>query len=136
LARLRADPSVEAITQFERELACEPIRAQLRRLFESIAAVPPPAAAPVAPTPAPAASTPPVPPPLAARTPPADAPGQPTPEVRSQAPAQADLCARDGERLARLRADPTIEAIARFEKELGCERIRAQLRRLRESVGQ
>jgi hypothetical protein len=47
-----------------------------------------------------------------------------------------DACARDSERLARLRADPTMNAIARFERELGCERLRPQLRRLRESVGQ
>jgi hypothetical protein len=39
-------------------------------------------------------------------------------------------------RLTRLRADPTIGAIAQFERELACERIRPQLRRLRESVGQ
>jgi len=45
-------------------------------------------------------------------------------------------CARDTERLARLRADPTIAAIAQFERELACEHIRPQLRRLRESVGQ
>jgi hypothetical protein len=35
-----------------------------------------------------------------------------------------------------VRADPTPDAIARFEKELGCEHIRPQLQRLRESVGQ
>jgi adenylate cyclase len=45
-------------------------------------------------------------------------------------------CARDAEHLARLRADPTLDAIARFERELGCEQLRPQLRRLRESVGQ
>jgi adenylate cyclase len=45
-------------------------------------------------------------------------------------------CAQDAERLDRLRAAPTMDAIARFERELGCERLRPQLRRLRESVGQ
>ena len=45
-------------------------------------------------------------------------------------------CARDVERLADLRADPTVDAITRFERELGCEQLRPQLRRLRESVGQ
>jgi adenylate cyclase len=45
-------------------------------------------------------------------------------------------CARDAERLAGLRADPTVDAITRFERELGCEQLRPQLRRLRESVGQ
>jgi hypothetical protein len=45
-----------------------------------------------------------------------------------------DACSRDSARLARLRAEPSIEAITRFERELGCEQIRAQLRRLRESL--
>jgi hypothetical protein len=35
-----------------------------------------------------------------------------------------------------LRADPSIEAIAKFDRELGCEQIRPQLRRLRESLGE
>jgi adenylate cyclase len=46
------------------------------------------------------------------------------------------ICARDTVRLARLRADPSIDEIARFERELGCEQLRPQLRRLQESVGQ
>ena len=37
--------------------------------------------------------------------------------------------------LAQLRAEPNADAIARFERELGCERIRPQLKRLRESLG-
>jgi hypothetical protein len=45
-------------------------------------------------------------------------------------------CARDAERLAGLRADPTVDAITRFERELGCEQLRPQLRLRRESVGQ
>jgi class 3 adenylate cyclase/TolB-like protein len=59
-------------------------------------------------------------------------------ESKAQAPKiqPEGACARDAERLARLRADPTMDAIARFERELGCERLRPQLRRLRESVGQ
>jgi hypothetical protein len=126
LARLRAEPSIEAIAQFEKELGCEHIRAQLRRLFESVATAPPPA--PPAPVLAPPAFAP------AGRTAPAPAPGSKS-EVRSQASPEG-ACARDGERLARLRADPTIEAIARFEKELVCEHMRPQLRRLRESVSQ
>jgi adenylate cyclase len=46
------------------------------------------------------------------------------------------VCEQDAERLARLRADPTIDSIARLERELDCERLRPQLRRLRESLGQ
>jgi adenylate cyclase len=52
-------------------------------------------------------------------------------------PIQSDAsCAKDAERLDRLRAAPTMDAIVLFEKELGCDRLRPQLRRLRESVGQ
>jgi TolB-like protein len=51
------------------------------------------------------------------------------PPIQSEA-----SCAQDAERLDRLRAAPTTDAIARFERELGCERLRPQLRRLRESV--
>jgi TolB-like protein len=75
---------------------------------------------------------------------PADAIREPEPGseagIRSRTQAQPTepegACARDAERLARLRADPTIDAITRFERELGCERLRPQLQRLRESVGQ
>jgi hypothetical protein len=42
---------------------------------------------------------------------------------------------RDASRLASLRADPSIDAIKKFERELGCEHIRPQLQRLRESLG-
>jgi hypothetical protein len=52
-------------------------------------------------------------------------------------PIQSDAsCAQDAERLDRLRAAPTMDAIVLFERELGCDRLRPQLRRLRESVGQ
>jgi hypothetical protein len=43
-------------------------------------------------------------------------------------------CVRDAERLAHLRGDPSLDAIARFDRELSCERLRPQLRRLREST--
>jgi adenylate cyclase len=78
------------------------------------------------------------------RAAPAEAIGRPAPgsEVGAGSKTQTPpiqpegACARDAERLAGLRADPTVDAIARFERELGCERLRPQLRRLRESVGQ
>jgi hypothetical protein len=66
--------------------------------------------------------------------PPASEPGAREAQIAPIPPEVA--CARDTERMARLRADPTIGAIAQFERELTCERIRPQLRRLRESVGQ
>jgi hypothetical protein len=46
-----------------------------------------------------------------------------------------DVCARDTARLARLRTEPSLEAVTKFERELGCEQIRNQLKRLRESLG-
>jgi caspase domain-containing protein len=136
LARLRSNPVPDEIARFQTELSCGRLHAQVQRLWESVAAAPP-ASAP--PAPVPTISAPPVSAPPAGRT---DAARKPEPEVGVRPQAQAapgapdGACARDGERLARLRAEPTIEAIARFEKELGCEHIRPQLRRLRESLGQ
>jgi hypothetical protein len=114
LARLRSDPSRDAITSFQRELSCERLKAQVQRLFESIAATEP---------------RPPVP--AVDNTPKV----VPTQQAQAQPIPAEDACARDVERLARLRADPSADAITRFERELGCEHIRPQLRRLRESLG-
>jgi hypothetical protein len=55
--------------------------------------------------------------------------------VQAQAAPAEDPCVRDVARLAQLRTEPNADAIARFERELGCERIRPQLKRLRESLG-
>jgi hypothetical protein len=115
LARLRSDPSREEIASFQRELSCVRLKPQVQRLFESIATT----------------ETPRLP------APPADSAPKVAPTQQAQAqpiPAE-EACARDAERLARLRADPNVEAITRFERELGCEHIRPQLRRLRESLG-
>jgi hypothetical protein len=122
LARLRADPAPDEIARFRGELACDRLRAQVQRLFESVATgAPPSAAAPGAPAGGSRAPQPPGSEPRQAQAAPIP------PEV---------ACARDADRLARLRTDPTISAIAQFERELACEHIRPQLRRLRESVGQ
>jgi hypothetical protein len=126
LARLRSDPVPDEVARLQRELSCDKLRPQVQRLFESIPTVPPASQAPVA-----AVSTlnavrrsgPPVEPAAGTRT-------------RAAPISQENACARDTERLARVRADPTPDAIARFEKELGCEHIRPQLQRLQESVGQ
>jgi Caspase domain len=126
LARLRSDPVLDEIARFQRELACGGLQAQVQRLFESVATG----------SPAPAAS------PGGAASDDAIRKLEPDVEagVRPQAQAPSiqpeGACTRDAERLARLRAEPTVEAIVRFEKELGCEQIRPQLRRLRDSVGQ
>jgi caspase domain-containing protein len=113
LARLRSDPSRDAITSFQRELSCERLKAQVQRLFESIAIEPRPPAPPVDKTPKVA----------------------PTQQTQAQPIPAEDACARDAERLARLRADPSADAITKFERELGCEHMRPQIRRLRESLG-
>jgi Caspase domain len=126
LARLRSDPVPDEVARLQRELSCDKLRPQVMRLFESIATVPPASAAPVAAAPAGNAVRKSAP----AAEPAAGAQAQAAPISPEMA------CARDSERLARLRAEPTVDAIARFEKELGCEHIRPQLRRLRESVGQ
>ena len=59
--------------------------------------------------------------------------------VRQQASDEArpgaDSCARDQDRLARLRSLPVRDEVLRFERELACERLRPQVIRLRESVG-
>ena len=140
LARLRSNPLPDEIARFERELACTRLKPQVERLFESIVTLPaaavPLIAAPPAASP-PAAAVPPIgaarkeevrreeprrePPPVAAREQPVAA-------------AEPQSCARDAERLAQLRADPSLDAIARLDRELGCEKLRLQLRRLRESL--
>src|SRR5262249_54005545 len=119
LARLRSDPVPEEVARLQRELSCDKLRAQVQRLFESIATIP----ASVAPVLNPVRK--------------AEPPGGPASTRTRAAPvSQESACARDTERLAHVRAEPTLDAIARFEKELGCEHIRPQLQRLRESVGQ
>jgi hypothetical protein len=47
---------------------------------------------------------------------------------------QEQICQRDQERLVRLRASPARDEVIRFERELGCEGLRAQVDRLRESI--
>jgi len=122
LARLRSDPVPDEVARLQRELSCDKLRPQVQRLFESIATNPASVAAV------------PVLNPVRKAAP----PGEPAAGARTRAApvSQENTCARDTERLARVRADPTLDAIARFEKELGCEHIRPQLQRLRESVGQ
>jgi hypothetical protein len=113
LERLRADPSRDEVARFQRELSCVRLKAQVQRLFESVATGPRQPAPPI-------------------DSAPKVAPAQ---QAQAQPIPAGDTCARDAERLARLRADPNVDAITRFERELGCEYIRPQLRRLRESLG-
>ena len=112
LARLRSNPVPDEIASFQRELSCARLRPQVQRLFESVASEP---------------------------RPPSAHGDSGSKTLRQQAQDQPirteDACARDSARLARLRADPSIDAITRFERDLGCEQIRPQLQRLRESLG-
>ena len=55
--------------------------------------------------------------------------------AQAQAAPAEDPCVRDAARLKSLRSDPSVDAIRKFERELGCEHIRPQLQRLRESLG-
>jgi uncharacterized caspase-like protein len=48
---------------------------------------------------------------------------------------QEQACKRDEETLARLRASQARDEVLRFEKELTCQRLRPQVARLRESLG-
>ena len=49
------------------------------------------------------------------------------PEAQNESVRAEETCTRDTARLVRLRAEPTLEAIDRFEKESGCEQLRSQL---------
>jgi hypothetical protein len=124
--------------RFERELGCTRLKPQVQRLFESIATTPPAATIP-------SVAAPPIAPPRGeepkreeakreeSRTeqPPALATKREQPIVATE---PQGACVRDAERLAQLRGNPSLDAIARFDRELSCERLRPQLRRLREST--
>ncbi|UPK25684.1 caspase family protein [Bradyrhizobium sp. 195] len=111
LARLRANPTPEEIINFQREVACTRLRPQVQRLFESFAGD----------TALPSGGNP------ASQM-------VPKQQAQNESVRSEDTCARDMARLLSMRAEPTLAAITKFEKELGCERLRSQLRRLRESV--
>jgi hypothetical protein len=46
-----------------------------------------------------------------------------------------EICKRDGDRLARLLSNPSSDEAQRFANELGCEKLRPQLQRIKESQG-
>ena len=124
LIRLRANQSLEEVIRFERELGCERLRPQLLRLRESISAEAEREGAQL--------------PNVERRSPALDpAPQKPERDSTRVVPSpisQEQICKRDEERLMRLRASPASDEVIRFERELGCERLRPQLLRLRESI--
>jgi uncharacterized caspase-like protein len=130
LARLRANPVPEDVIKLERELDCPRLKPQVVRLRESVIGALPvnnstPAATPGSQAAAPAESQG-----LAvpAAKPLSDAPA---PKAAS---APNDSCREELDRLNELRARPRRDEVLRFERELGCERLRAQVLRLKESL--
>jgi uncharacterized caspase-like protein len=139
LARVRSSPALDQVVQFEHELVCEKLRPQLVRLRESLS---PPGGAPIAaaaPPPAPAKPSPEKPaaekPAVLAAAPPADRVVELSPPAKPTSD-QEQACKQDESRLAKLRANPSREALVTLERELGCERLRPQIARLRESLAQ
>jgi Caspase domain len=129
LTRLRASPARDEVIRFEQELGCERLRPQLRRLRESISAEGEGGDREAAQRrqveqPRPTADAGPQSPErdVSARVGPSSIP-------------QEQICKRDEERLTRLRASAARDEVIRFEHELGCERLRPQVVRLRESLG-
>jgi Caspase domain len=95
---------------------------------------PQPPAPPAPPPPNPAAKAPlPAPTTIARLNPPNPNPALPNPAVR-EAVDPAAACAREEQRLAQLRADPSPEQVLKFQRELFCTRLESQVRRLLESV--
>lgn len=135
LARLRSNPALQDVVQFERDLACEKLRPQIVRLRESLS---PAAAGPTASTqvippvaaPAKPAATP-APPPVVAAQPERPVASNPTPAPAADPEA---ICKQQEGRLARLRANPSRAELIALERELGCEKLRPQIARLRESL--
>jgi curved DNA-binding protein CbpA len=55
-------------------------------------------------------------------------------EAKTTALSQDEICKRDAAQLAQLRVSQKRDEVIRFERELGCEKLRLQVIRLRESV--
>jgi len=118
LAQLRMNPSRGEAERFASELSCEKLRPQVLALFEN----PTPSSAPAD------ISGPRVQPANEEAHPPA-------PLASADAASLSDaICERDEDRLVRLRSSPSSDEALRFEKGLGCDKLRPQLRRLMESL--
>jgi hypothetical protein len=97
---------MDGVAQFARELACDELRAQVARLMESVGLPPPQAAA-----------------------------ARQNSEGAKPPSNGEDICKRDSDELARIRAHPDRDAAARFARDLKCEALKPQAARLLESVG-
>jgi Caspase domain len=124
LRRLRANPAADQIARLERGLSCAKLRPEIARLRDAVDVAKAPRAQPDPPRQQ-----------VESTQPKAD----PGPQNAVAAPPSSlspnEVCKRDEETLARLRASPAVDEIMRFERDLGCSRLRPQVVRLRESVG-
>ncbi|MEW6643210.1 MAG: hypothetical protein AB1586_22080, partial [Pseudomonadota bacterium] len=131
LARLRSNPALADIVQFERELTCDRLRPQVARLRESLA----PASVPIPVAPPQPVALDKTPPPA---PPPPPKPPEQLADLKSQPSApsadQTEACKQAETRLARLRVNPSLADVVAFERELRCDRLRLQVTRLRESL--
>jgi hypothetical protein len=109
LALLRVNPSAEEVAKFSRELACEKLRPQVRRFMESFGLEP-----------------------INENT------GQPVaadPAASAKPFDIAVVCKHDADELARIRANLDRESAIRFAHDFKCEKLRAQVSRLLDSIG-
>jgi hypothetical protein len=144
LAQLRNNPSLDGVVQFERSLTCEKLRAQVMRLRESLSSVA--NATPVATASAiPAKPAIVAPPPVVVVAPPPPPPAAPKQEAAPKPPAAppkvavatVDLGLRLQAGRGKAVQNPrqsVVGHLAVLERDLGCERLRPQIVRLRESL--
>ena len=150
LAELQAQPSRDEAVRFEGELKCSRLQPQVLALLDSLSQAPQSAGRP-APDGAPPGATSAREAMSPASAPPAEtnsAEGAPSPDGAAPKPISTgetappslelpateatsavsnDACKRDGERLTRLRANPSSEEATRFAQELRCETLRPGL---------
>jgi hypothetical protein len=126
LARLRASQVRGEVIRFEKEMTCERLRPQVLRLRESLGVDKEAEQAKAGPQPQP--------------------PNPEAPRARAEREgavdsgpnamlSQVQRCKRDEEKLQRLRVSQVREDVIRFERELGCDKLRLQVLRLKESLG-
>ena len=125
LARLRADPAADEVAQFSRGLGCADLRPQVQRLMESLGIA--------ANAPATGADRTALAQPSAAPT--ADNKSSQKSAEAGGPPASDDSCKAEADQLSRIRANPDRAAAKRFAQQLKCDRLKAQARRLLESLG-
>jgi len=128
LVRLRANPARDEVIRFEQELGCERLRPQVVRLRESISMEGDHGERELDQRPQ-----------VEEQHPKTDAqPQRSERDASTQVPPASmppeQVCRRDEEKLVRLRASQARDEVIRFERELGCERLRPQVLRLRESL--